>query len=192
MAWTSNSLRLLATLVLVLTATAGAWAGRPATAQRRAPSVWPKHAALDAMTCSTVGVCFAVGENTSGASLGQGRTGPWQGLIAATRDGGNSWTIQHRSRRFSFMHIACPNVRRCYATGSWAGEDAAYNSVLWTQDGGRTWHALPQPSRRLSNARSIRSSSFFARSRRAIDSACCSLSRAIDVLPRSASAIAHS
>ncbi len=111
-----------------------------------ASSVWPKGAALNAMICPQITLCFAVGGNTTGP----GQAEKWRGLIAQTGDGGKSWTIQYRDQRSSFSGIACPSTTRCYVTGHYntyrelqeGGPSSGVGTILLTQDGGRTW----QPS----------------------------------------------
>lgn len=82
----------------------------------------------EAVTCPSIDVCVAVGQNTI-------RHGSEQvGVIAMTRDGGTTWRRREVPGGYTnFGGVDCPAIGVCEAVGY------GPNAILGTVDGGRTW-----------------------------------------------------
>ena len=87
---------------------------------------------LEALSCSTVLKCVAVG----------------QGATVVTIDGGQTWTAHAiPSPDTTLLGVSCYNSTHCVAVGVSPGDNGPYNGdVLVTSDGGTTWTVPTVPS----------------------------------------------
>lgn len=106
----------------------------PAVAGAGAPSSWLSKTYLQSVTCPSVQVCYVVG--------GRRR----HNLIAASTDGGSTWTLL-RNMRFEHIEVfSCSAVSRCSAVAYESrGPDKGWR-LLSTTDGGHTWRLSPLPA----------------------------------------------
>lgn len=81
---------------------------------------------LSAISCPSVRVCYATGE---------------QGTILATHDAGHSWQRRAGGTVEPLPAIACPAVRACFlpVTGPCGVLGPKHLPILYTDDGGTTW-----------------------------------------------------
>ena len=90
--------------------------------------------ALEAVACPSASACYVAGFGG----------GP-HGLLAATSDGGATWTVRRELGENGMRGVACTSTTTCYAASStftsfWQGV------VLATTDGGATWASQPVPA----------------------------------------------
>jgi len=96
---------------------------------------------LQSVDCPSDSRCWAVGSTVGTAKV------PATAAVAATADGGTSWTVQSVPATVGYLSgIACPTTRACTAVGQVGTAGAGPGAVLTTQNGGATWTLQPVPS----------------------------------------------
>ncbi len=100
-------------------------------------SLGPQYAPFLGVSCPTASDCFASG--------GNGEVGTDQ-AIAATTDGGATWTAQNvpTNNGTIFDDISCPTTTTCYAAGNneglySGGSPGPGSEIVKSTDGGSTW-----------------------------------------------------
>jgi photosystem II stability/assembly factor-like uncharacterized protein len=78
------------------------------------------------MSCPSITVCFAVGD---------------QGTILSTINGGTTWTPQTPYSNTFLTGVSCPSTTTCFAVGATLDGEGGFarSIVLVTTDGGSTW-----------------------------------------------------
>ena len=101
---------------------------------------------LGAVSCADARHCWAVGVSPPSAVTAPPASDSAATVIAATANGGATWTAQHLSLATSpdLTGISCPLVHVCMAVGS-TGANPPAGTVLTTSDGGHTWQEVAAP-----------------------------------------------
>ena len=99
---------------------------------------------LDAVSCASTSVCWAVGLPPSGAST-SGRT---RALVVGTNDGGRTWSTTKAAvpGTASLMDIDCAGPKTCMAVGSVVVGMADQGLVLATTDHDKRWTVVHAPA----------------------------------------------
>jgi hypothetical protein len=84
---------------------------------------------LNAISCPSTSVCFAVGAGNSG------------GVVVTTTNGGTSWSTQSVPNGvFQLSGVSCPTSLICFAVGGFFGGGGGNSAtVIATTNGGTTW-----------------------------------------------------
>lgn len=95
---------------------------------------------LRAISCPTARRCWAAGSTLATASV------PAGAALAATIDGGSSWTIETVPASVRYLSaIACASPRSCTAVGQVGLTGAGPGAILTTVDSGATWELQSVP-----------------------------------------------
>lgn len=155
----------VATSMLAVSAGAQTVPPPPSATSWHWQNLLPHGNSLNAVTCPTESVCYAVGSMTAMVSHAPGQ---WStrldrafgtltaiscpggdtcyalsnssasvGAVLGTADGGATWTRLRPAGSSSLTYISCPTRLVCYVTGTYAGR------VIMTRDGGHTWVDTP-------------------------------------------------
>jgi len=120
--------------------------GTPAVVGQPAPAATGQ---LDAVSCASSDLCWAVGTPASQpvASPSSTAPSPSDAVIVATANGGRTWVAQPvaLTSTLELDGISCPDVRHCMAVGS-AGAGSSTAAVLTTEDGGAHWTQVAPPA----------------------------------------------
>jgi photosystem II stability/assembly factor-like uncharacterized protein len=140
---------------LITAATAASWWGPPgvAGAPRRPAAPATKavgqpapagSGTLDAVSCASTSVCWAVGLPPSGASTSGGA----RALVIGTDDGGRTWSTTKVAvaGTATLMDVDCSGPKTCMAVGSVAVGMADQGLVLATTDHGKRWTSVHAPA----------------------------------------------
>ncbi len=89
---------------------------------------------LDAISCPTTTVCYAVGRRNLQSD---------EGVIIGTTNGGHAWTVLSDRTSTPLFGVSCPSVTKCVAVGYSSNLSPATEPglILSTTDGGHTWAA---------------------------------------------------
>jgi photosystem II stability/assembly factor-like uncharacterized protein len=101
---------------------------------------------LGAVACATVRRCWAVGIAGPNPAPATGAS-----VIAATTNGGTTWTAQEVSGGSTpqLSGVSCPSATECMAVGSNGASLPGSGVVITTSDAGATWAAASAPQNAL-------------------------------------------
>ena len=120
--------------------------GTPLAVGQPAP---PGTGDLGAVSCATARRCWAVGVAGPNPAPATGVT-----VIAATTNGGLSWTAQHVAGGSTpqLSAVSCPTATDCMAVGSNGASLPGSGVVVTTSDAGATWALAASPQNALAVA----------------------------------------